>query len=163
MVDVTGYAWIDGIDLWTAFGVFIEKGSADFLKYAPKKESITHDWMDSDGLDVDLSRYFLQERTVALNCAIVTDTETDFWAKHNSFIATLLQPGTRRLELKAHVDKAYDIYYKECNNYSQVLPLKGTNDNRIAGRFTLVIVEPNPKIDASLIFIVDDDGRYLVT
>src|SRR5436190_9059255 len=111
----TGYAFIDGIDLWTAFNMIIEKGSADFLRYPPKKDSVQHDWKDSHGIDVDLSRYFFKERQGVLNMAMIADSEDDFWEKHNSFIATLTQPGTRRLSLKSHGQNSYDIFYKECN------------------------------------------------
>ena len=168
MADVSGYAWIDGIDLWTAFGLFIEKGSADFLRHPPKKDSITHDWMDSHGIDVDLSRYFFKERQGALNMGMIADSEEQFWEKHQSFIATLTQPGTRRLTLKAHGERSYFVFYKECNNWTQVKPLKGVDEqifgpNKVGAKFSLVVIEPNPQIDASLVYLVDEEGRFIVT
>ena len=164
MVDVSGYYFIDGIDLWTAFNLFIEKGSADLLQYAPKKDSITHDWQDSNGIDVDLSRIFLKERQIILNCAIITESESDFMAKHDSFLATMLQPGTRRLTVTAHGERSYNVFYKECNGYTQVSSLKGMEDEHlVAMRFSLVLIEPEPEVDSSLVFIVDEDGRFLVT
>lgn len=166
--DVSGYFFMDGMDLWVQFGLFIEKGSADFLRYPPKKESITHDWLDSNGLDVDLSRVFFKERQVTLNCGIIAETEEDFWLKHDSFIATLAQPGTRRLMFKSHGDKQYFVYYKDCSNYTQVKALKGQEAdifgaNRVAARFSLIIEEPEPQIDSTMVVIVDEDGRYLTT
>lgn len=168
MVDVTGLSWIDGIDLWTAFSMFFEKASTDLLKYAPKKDSITHDWMDSNGIDVDLSRYFFKERTITINCAIIADNEADFWNKHDSFIATLTQPGTRRLELKSHNNRSYFIFYKECNNYTQVLSVKGNDEtlfgpNKVAAKFSIVVIEPNPQIDSNNVYIITEDGHFLIT
>lgn len=168
MADVSGYFFMDGMDLWTTFGMFIEKGSADFLQYAPKKESITHDWMDSNGIDVDVSRIFFKERTVSLNCAIIAQNEADFWIKHKSFIATFTQPGLRRLMFKSHGDNQYFVYYSSCTSYTQVKALTGKEElifgpNLVAAKFTLVIVEPNPSIDNTYVVIVDEDGRYLTT
>jgi hypothetical protein len=164
MTDVSGFYFIDGIDLWTAFGLMIEEGSADFLRYPPKKVSIEHDWMDSNGIDVDLSRVFFGPREGVLNCAIFAESEDDFWTKHNQFIATMTQPNLRRLSIKAHGERSYNVYYKECNNYKQIKALKGLDTAyKIVGRFSLVIVEPEPTIDASNVFIVDEDGRFLIT
>lgn len=168
MADVSGWTWIDGIDIWTVFGMFIEKGSADFLRHPPKKESITHDWQDAHGIDVDLSRFFFQERQGALNFAIIADSEADFWEKHNSFIATFTQPGTHRLELKAHNNRSYYIFYKECNNYTQVQALKGIDEtlfgpNKVSAKFSIVVVEPEPQINPSNVYIVDENGRFLIT
>jgi hypothetical protein len=168
MVDISGYSFIDGIDLWTAFGIFVEEGSADFLRWAPKKETIVHDWMDSNGIEVDTSRFFLKERRGGLNCGMIANSEATFWQNHRSFIATLMQPGLRRLNFRSHGDNAYYVHYIECSNYIQVKPLLGKDEsiygpNRVAGRFTLIIEEPNPQIDPSMVYLVDEEGRFIVT
>ena len=164
MIDVSNRVFIDGFDLWVAFNMIVESGSADFLKYAPKKDSIQHDWIDTNGIDVDLSRYVFKERTGTLRCAIITSSEADFFAKHDSFIATLTQPGSRRLQFASHGDRQYNVFYKECNSYDQVKALRGdpTND-LIAHRFNLVLTEAQPGVDSDLIYIVDDEGRFIVT
>jgi hypothetical protein len=168
MADLSGYFFMDGMDLWVNFGLVIERGSADFLRYPPKKESITHDWLDSNGVDVDLSRIFFQERQVTLACGIIADSEEDFWLRHDSFIATLTQPGLRRLMFKSHGDRQYFVYYKDCSNYTQIKALKGQEasilgPNKVAAKFSLIIEEPNPFVDSTLTVIVDEDGRYLTT
>jgi hypothetical protein len=164
MIDVSGRAFLDGIDLWTVFSVFIEEGSADFLRYPPKKESITRDWGDSHGVEVDLSRVFFGSREGVLNCAIITTSETDFWLKHNALISQLVQPEKRRLSFKSHGERSYYVYYKECNNYKSAAPLKGeTDDGLFAYRFSLVIVEPEPVVDASHVFLVNEDDVFIIT
>jgi hypothetical protein len=164
MLNPSGLSFIDGADLWTVYGMFIEKGTADFLRYAPKKDSITHDWMDANGIDVDLSRIFFSQREVNLSCAIITSDEDEFWAKHKAFVALMTQPGLRRLEITSHGQRSYFVYYKECNNYSQAIPLRGSTDpGMIAHKFNIVIVEPSPSTDNGDVFIVDEDGRFLIT
>jgi hypothetical protein len=164
MVDASGNWYIDGIDLWIAFGMIIEKGSADLLALAPKKDSITHDWMDSNGIDVDLARVFFSEREIPLQLGILASSEEDYWAKRDAFFSQITQPGLHRLEIKAHGERSYHFYYKETNNYSQVSTLKGLPDSRQIGhKFTVVIVEPEPTLDSTTEFIIDEDGRFLVT
>lgn len=163
-MNVTGYFFLDGIDIYTTFGVVIEEGSADFLRYPPKKNSIEHDWQDANGRDVDLSRIFFDQREGVLNCAIFATSEEDFWTKHEQFISQWMQPGLRRLIFKSHGERSYYVYYKETNNYSQIKALKGEDGERlVAGRFSLVIVEPEPQVDASHIFLVDGEGNFIVT
>ncbi len=162
--DASGYWFLDGIDLWTSFGMLIEEGSANLLRYPPKKESITHDWMDADGIEVDLSRVFFGPREIPLVMGIIASSEEDFWLKHNAFISQLTQPGIRRLTISAHGERSYYIYYKECNNYNPVKALQGKEGARFVGaKFTVVIVEPKPDIDNTHVFIVDEDGRFLIT
>jgi hypothetical protein len=164
MVDVSGRYFLDGNDLWLTFGVFIEEGSADFLRHPPKKTSIEHDWQDSNGVEVDLSRVFFDKREGVLNLAIITNSEADFWTKHENFISQWAQPGLHRLSFKSHGERSYYVYYKECNNYKSAKALTGDgNSGLIAYRFSMVIVEPEPQIDASHVFLITEDEYFLIT
>jgi len=162
MVNLSGKWYIDGIDIFTAFGLFIEEGSTDFLKFPPKKDAIEHDWMDANGRDIDLSRVFFDQREGTLNMAIIATDMDDFFTKQQSFIATMIQPGTRRFTVTAHGQRDYFIYYKECNNYKAEKALTGQQTGLFAYRFSMVVVEPEPQIDASQVFIVDHDDNYLI-
>ena len=163
MIDLGGKWFIDGIDLYTAFNVFIEEGSADFLKFPPKKQSIEHDWMDANGRDVDLSRIFFDQREGVLDMAIIATDSEDFFLKQGLLISQMIQPGTRRLTLSSHGERSYYIYYKECNNYRPVKPLTGADTGLFAYRFSMVVVEPEPQVDASHQFLVDEEGHFIIT
>ncbi len=163
MRDLSGNWFIDGIDLFTTFNVFIEEGSADFLKFPPKKESIEHDWQDANGIEVDLSQIFFGPREGTLNLAIIATSQADFFAKQSAFISHFTQPGKRRFTLTSHGERSYYIHYQECNNYKAVKPLTGEESGLFAYRFSMVIREPEPKIDPSDIFLIDEEGRFLIT
>lgn len=162
-MDLSGYYYIDGKDLWTAYSVFVESGSDDFLKYPAKKESITHDWMDSNGIDVDLSRPFLDARTIALRMAIVVTTTTEFWQKYQGFLKDLMQPGTRRFSIGEFGPRSFNLHYKECNSFDRFTRVKDGTTDKIAMKFTMVFVEPTPDINNGDVFIWDEDGRLLIT
>jgi hypothetical protein len=161
-----GLWFIDGIDIWQAYGIILEEGSADFLKYAPKKPSTEHDWQDSDGLDVDLSRIFLSKREGVLNFAIFSNTNQDYFDRHDAFIALWTQPGLRRLELASHNNRSYYIFYEETTNWDQVIklkPLSMATNYKIAHRFSIRITEPEPKRYPNNIFIVTESGKFLIS
>lgn len=160
MADLPGYWFLDGMDLWNSFGMLIESGTDDFLKFPEKKESITHDWQDADGEDVDLSRYFFKDRDITLKMAIIADSPEDFWAKRNAFLAQWAQPGTHRLTI-TEFGQSFYVYYKICSSFSRFTRIKDTD--MIACKFTIVINEPAPTFDNNDVFIVDEDGRFLVT
>lgn len=162
MDQLSGKWFIDGIDLWTTYSMVLNDGSADFLKYPPKKASTEHDWEDSHGVDVDLSRIFFGKREGVLRFAIMAQSEDDFWNKHDAFITMVTQPGLRRLELASHNNRHYYIYYQETSNYEQIAPLKGLPDSyKIAHRFSIVVVEPEPKVNKNT-YLVDHDGSFLI-
>jgi hypothetical protein len=157
-----GKYFLDGIDLAT-FAMIVEDGSADFLRFAPRKQSIQHDWGDANGIDVDLSRVFFKERTGTLNCAIITDTEEDFWNKHDAFITQFTQPGLHRLQITSHGQRSYFVCYQDCTTYKQVEPLTGSVlDGLIAHRFSIQIMEPQPQINNKNIFLVDHNGKFII-
>jgi hypothetical protein len=163
MATLSGNWFIDGIDIYDVFKVFLEEGSAYFLKFPPRKDSLTHDWLDANGIDVDTSRPFLGPRDVPLNLAIIATDQEDFFLKQSQFLSHLIQPGLRRISLRSHGERSYYVYYKETNNIKPEAPLKGELTGLFAYRFTILFVEPEPQIDASHIFLVDHEGTYIIT
>lgn len=160
-MNAAGYYFIDGKDLWTIFGMFVEDGTDDFLKYPAKKESITHDWRDSNGLDVDTSRPFFTERQITLRIGMVVESENDFWLKYNAFLNQMMLPGLRRFEPTELGFRSFYCFYKECTSFTRFTRLKGTT--KIGIKFTLSIVESEPSLENDTVFIVDEDGRFIVT
>lgn len=160
-MELSGWYSIDGKDLWTVYNMFVESGSDGFLKYPGKKDSITHDWMDSDGIDVDLSRIFFNARDIVLNVALIADDADRFWEVYQSFIAHMKQPGLRRIEITEFGGRSFYCYYKETNNFSRFTRLQG--NTKIGCKFSIVFTETKPSVDSSNVFIIDDQGRYLIT
>lgn len=163
MGNYSGFYQMDGKDLWTAYNLIVESGSDDFLKYPAKKESITHDWRDSNGIDIDLSRVFVNPREISLNCAIVVSDAAEFWNKYNGLIADLSQPGKRRITVVEFGSRSFFVAYSQCTNFSRLTRVKEGTATKIACKFTLVFIEPEPSLESSNIFIVDEEGRFLVT
>lgn len=160
-VNASGLHWLDGMDLWDVFGVFVESGSDDFLKFADKKQSIEHDWMDADGLDVDLSHKFWKDKDITLHCAMVASNEDDFWAKRDAFIAQLRKPGPNRIEVNEFGARSFYVFYKQMIALTRLTRLK---DGQVALKFIIVFTQNELTAEEqNTVFIIDEDGRFIVT
>lgn len=151
---------MDGIDLWNAYGFIVTSGIDDFLKFPERKESITHDWLDRDGIDVDLTETFLREKDISLNIALIANNEADFWDKYEKFLNHLRRPGTRRLEV-SHLARSFFVFYKNCSSFTTLTTIR--NESKVACRFTLVFTEKEPSINTTNVYLNDENGRFIIT
>lgn len=152
---------LDGLDLWIYFGIAIERGGLDDLLKIPKrKESIQHNWLDENGLDIDLTRVYLEAREITLKCFIVADTEVNFWDQYNRFLSLLIKPGTRRFSVNVF-GMDYYVYYKDCVIYSKLTPFKNTD--KLFCKFSLTIIEQVPGFQNLPTYLVDETGQFIIT
>lgn len=152
---------MDGFDLWNSFGITIEKGGLDDLLKLPKrKQSIQHDWLDEDGLDIDLTRTFLEAKESVLKCFIIADTEAEFWTHYNQFLSLLVKPGTRRFTVNVF-NMDYYIYYKDCTIYQKLTAFKQTG--KLICKFNLTIAERVPGFQNLPTFLVNETGQFIIT
>ena len=160
----SGFWFLDGMDIWNNFNIGIQDGLAKFIPLTKRKDSITNNWSDQNGIDVDVSRHFFSERTVSLNCWIFTESENEFWTKRNAFIQQWAKPGLRRLTVTAHQGRSYFVIFQEVSGYTQVKShtLKNLPDNMIVHEFTITLLEPQPQADYGDVFIAADNGEFLI-
>ena len=158
--DITTSYFVDGFSLYNYFGVGVESGSDDLLQFPDRKDSISHDWEDENGVDVDLTRVFLKEREATFKCFILANDETDFWNKYNLFLSYLTKPGTRRLTITEH-GRDYFIYYKKSNAYKRFTRI--LSSNQIACKFDLTVVEPDPTSNRVETYLVTEAGSFIIT
>jgi hypothetical protein len=152
--------YIDGYDLYIYFGIGVESGSSDLLKFPDRKDSVTHDWIDENGIDIDLSRVFLASREATLNMWLLADDENDFWTKYNLFLSYLTKPGLRRLTI-SEFNRDYDVFYKKMVTLSRLTRIKDVN--KVALKFSVTFIEQDPTTNAEPTFLVDDFSRFLIS
>jgi hypothetical protein len=133
---------MDGIDLWTSYGILIEKGSDTFLNIPERKTGIVNDWPDQSGLDLDLETPYFKERTIILSCGLIAVNENDFWNKYNLFITNLMKPGFRMFYVE-RFSRSFRLVYKKCSDFTTFTKFK--SNGKIAAKFILEMVEPDPK------------------
>lgn len=157
-----GKYFIDSKDFWTIFNVVVESGSDDFLKYPSRKESITRDWADANGLDVDVSSVFFNARDISLRCAIITDDPDNFWEKHLAFIAQWALPGMHRIQVGEFGLRSYFCIYKDTSDFKRYTSVREGEPFKVACKFTINFTELEPVLNASDVFIIDHDGKFLI-
>lgn len=155
-----GRYFIDSIDAWEAFGVIISKGLDEFLRIPERKDSITHDWMDRDGIDVDTSNTYFKERDISLQVALIANSESDFWNKYEKLVNQLRKPGTRRIEV-TELARSFYVFYKACASFGLLTRITGTA--QVACKFTLVFTEQEPNINNTNVFIITEENQFLIT
>lgn len=65
---MTGVLIIDGVDVYSAFGVSLLEGSyAGLVCWPPLVEPVINDWPDEDGIEVDLESPKLDSKTFTMN------------------------------------------------------------------------------------------------
>jgi hypothetical protein len=159
-VDINTLYFLDGYSLYKYFGVGVESGSDQLLEFPERKDSISHDWLDEHGLDIDLTRVFLKSREVTFQMWIVADGEADFWNKYNLFLSFLTKPGLRRLTITEH-SREYFVYYKKATAYKRFTRIKDTN--QVLSKFSLTLIEKDPTQNVVSDFIVDEFTRFIIT
>lgn len=90
---MTGYCHIDGIDIYTEFGVFIESGYDGLLSFPALKEPDKNDWPEEHGIEVDLTEPRLQTQEITIDFAFVRGFS---WHPFYYFLTT---SGKRTIEI----------------------------------------------------------------
>lgn len=166
---LTGRYFLDGVDLFQRYSLFIEGGTDGFLDYAPKKDGIVRVWQDNDGEDHDLTNIFLSGRDVTLNCAIVVDAATqadDFMAIYDAFLSHLRMPGKRRFKAARFGNRSFSVFYKGCSGWKMYTPIydkAGVALPKVACKFNLTLREPEPDMGNSEVFLTTETGVFIVT
>lgn len=159
-----GNYFIDGKDFWTIFSIIVESGSDDFLKYPSKKDSITRDWSDADGVDVDLSQVFFNSRDISLRCSILANDAADFWAKYEGFIYQWKQPGYHRIQVGQFGLRSFYCFYKDTSAFTRFTRVLDDEGHvKVACKFTISMTEGEPVLTNNDTFIVDEENRFLIT
>lgn len=138
---MTDKLYINGVDAWTQWGVFLEEGSYErLLRGAPMKSPIENKSALQHGKDVYLTSRKVDERDVQV--VFCFKKSTDFLTKYKSFIETIqagkvIEGETYPLELGVKdLGIVYKLVYSECVDMSGM--------GLIAGKVAVRFNEPNP-------------------
>lgn len=133
---------IDGVD-FTNYNVYVS--SSDGLLSRPKpKKSVSVDWPDYNGKVVDLSKKLYEPREIELQCFIKADSQPEFVAKCNTFLALFDKTGTRRLEVFVDNETTPKPLLFEVYSTDSIDVSKKWSATTMVGTFTLKLSEPEP-------------------
>lgn len=68
---MTGRLYIDGVDVYKRYGIYVVQGGwNELISYPPLKPCDSNDWQEEDGIEVDLSSPLLNSRELSIKIAI---------------------------------------------------------------------------------------------
>jgi len=149
---------LNGKDMWLLFGVVIGSGSGSFLVYPERKDSLTNDYMDQDGIQIDLLDPKYKSREFNLFCQLIANGRDDFWTKYNGLFTEISSAGTHVIYI-ADLGKTFHCYYKRQENLSKLTPL---DSGQVGVTFNLVFGETTPTENMEAVYLVDDQDNYLI-
>lgn len=131
---MTGQTFIGGKDIYRDFGVVITKGGYnDLLNYNEIKSPVSNDWPEDHGVEVDLSKVVLNNRTLQ-----IPFYSTDF-AKAEAFMDMLETPGEKILS-STFLTKGYNLRMNAQNSINAFRKGERT--------FTVSFTEDKPQLYA---------------
>ena len=131
--------YLDGIN-FKENGIRVE-GSEGLIDGLKMKAPFSANWLDENGEVVDLSDPRYESREITLNCWIKAGGYMDFTSKITKLLTGLRQRGRHRLTVDINPTKplVYEVYLPDG------VPVKKTwNPNKMVGRFSLRMREPEP-------------------
>lgn len=131
----SGLWLLDGIDIAEAYGAFIEKGSYISLLTPPRrKPSLTNNWREHNGEEVDLSTARYEAKDVDI-VFVFAGSPAQCMANYDAFIAAVMANGQRQLTINS-LGKTFEIYYKETNSVHRYMGI-GKMALRISIKFRM--------------------------
>ena len=130
---MTGKLYIDGVDIYLLYGIFVtQNGYNELIAYPPLKTVESNDWQEDDGIEVDLSAPALDTRELTIRFAYHGNI-----GKFNSFIE-LLSDGAYHDFNFADIGRIYRLRLVSQSNMSRtcdlhVLALRFADDFPLSG------------------------------
>lgn len=105
-------------NLWDEYKIVIQTGTAELLELPERKEILSNDWREENGMEYDLDLPRFKDREVTLSCAFICDSDIDFWTCYENFWDVLKTSGWKNLFINDH-SKTYEVFYKKSDNWKK--------------------------------------------
>ena len=149
---------LDDNDLQAIFGVQVLKRPDSFLALPTLKATVEHDWPEEMGTDKDLGNPNYEAREFTLSCGLKGSDRADFVSKLSGLFTQIRIEGTHSLYLE-WLDATFTVYYKSMANFKTVSKLTA---GEVYATFDLVLGEMNPDDNIDPVYLVDDDGAFII-
>lgn len=147
-------ARINGVELFSTYGVGISSGLKNMDQPPKKKADESYNWEDEQGVEYKLNG-LLEDSEVTLSCFMKAPSMAEFRTKQAAFENMLRLPAFKSFEV---LDSAttHQVKYNEITNYDRKL----LNDGSVAATFDLglTIIRGGYNLPTTQSeFVIDDD------
>lgn len=150
---------LNGHDLKGLYGLVISNGTVQFLQYPARKTSVSHDWPEETGIDIDLDNPQFSAREFTLTCALIADNPVDFMNQYNGLFTELSGLDTHAIYLE-EIGQTYYVYYKSQANLTKLTKINNTT--KVGVKFDLIFGETDPANNMVAVFLVDDNANFII-
>lgn len=148
---------VSGINLKEIFGVSIKNGVNAMLALPDRKQSLSHDFPEEDGIDIDLSNPTFSARDFTFNCILEGDTVEELTSRYLGLFTLLKQEGTYSI-YNDFINITINVFYQKQGNLSDIQRTSAG----YAITFDLTFGEADPNTNLPTVYLVDDLNRFLV-
>lgn len=146
-----GQYLLDGLDVWTEYGLVVTSGKGDLLKFPVRKEPLSYDWQDENGKEWDLTAApVYEDPQVTLEGYIIAKSEADFLIKRYKLWVAINKTGTRQLN-SLDMTEVFKFFYISMSQSDLVSRrVKGTDVKCWFVSITLQLIDfitKNPEVD----------------
>lgn len=140
---MTGFAAINGQDLFATYGIAFRPGTyAELLKAPKRKKGYEFDWADENGIETDPDEAPVYERqTYSLPIFIQADNGAQFYARYNAFKAFLYASGEFNLDF-IEMGRRFKVRYSDMTSFTKLTLIKGSG--KVGCYFTLQLTDDFP-------------------
>jgi len=151
-------------DFKTTFGTIVELGGTDaFIQFPDKKDSLSHNFPERNGIDKDLTNPKFNARKFKLMCVLTAKgadeaaTKAEFWRLWDGMFTELSGSGVHELFLDAWLRSFQVEYLSQANVKRETL-----EPTQIVVSFELNFGELDPFSNIQKVYLVDHNDRYLI-
>lgn len=149
---------VNGITLEDTFNTVVPNSVKLFMALPDRKTSVSNDWEDENGLDIDLTNPTFEARTFQFQC--VTRGATMEELKANYFaLFTLLKISGQYTWYNDFVNMTIYVYFQKQTSMDNVYK---DGNGGLAINHTLQFGETDPTLNLPNVYLVDDQNRFLV-
>jgi len=111
-----GSCIIDTVDIASIGAMVLRESDLDLLSFPARKDPPQVDWFERDGLDVDLSEAFFNDKKVTMSYYLKADDGSAYLQRLDTFIAMHEMSGLRQMYLR-DLDKTFTLRYLGNSQY----------------------------------------------
>lgn len=140
---MTGFASINGQDVFAAYGIVFRPGTyAELLKAPKRKKGYEFDWGDENGIETDPNEVPVYERQVYnLPIFIQADNGTQFYQRYNAFKSFLYASIEFNLDV-IEMGRRFKVRYADMTSFQKLTNIQG--NGKVGCYFTLQLTDDYP-------------------
>ena len=143
---MTGKYFINGTDIWDAYGMFAPIGKdfyAQLLKAPIRKEGLTKNWPDQNGVQRSFHNIKYEDRQLDLPFVMYAISKSQLLAQYNAFSAFVL--ANQFITLKCvEIDRLFTLKYRAMPTFNKLTTFE--DNDRIAIEFSISFIDEFPTV-----------------